>query len=214
MNILLEFVLAIQILIGLALLGSSRLRAIIKLTAFQGILVGLCPLLGSLDHLSLRIIAIALMIIALKGLAFPLLLAHALRESKTSREVRPLVSYIGSLFVGVLAIAAAFVLAARLEFSLQPSVDLVVPVAFFLIITGLFLIIARHNAANQVLGYIVMENGIYTFGLAVVPDIPILVELGTIMDMFVAVFVMGIVIYRINQEFDHLDSDLLSTLKG
>jgi hydrogenase-4 component E len=67
---------------------------------------------------------------------------------------------------------------------------------------------------NQVIGYLVLENGIYTFGLAIVRDIPVLIELGVLMDMFVAVFVMGIAIYRINREFDHIDSDRLNTLKG
>jgi hydrogenase-4 component E len=59
-----------------------------------------------------------------------------------------------------------------------------------------------------------MENGIYAFGLAVALKEPLLVELGTLLDVFMAVFVMGIAIFHINREFDHIDTDLLSTLKG
>lgn len=80
--------------------------------------------------------------------------------------------------------------------------------------TGLFLVIARRTAVNQVLGYLVLENGIYAFSLAMVRDVPFLVEIGVLMDMFVAVFVMGIAIYRINSEFDHIDSDRLTKLRG
>jgi hydrogenase-4 component E len=89
-----------------------------------------------------------------------------------------------------------------------------VPVGFTMMTTGMFLIVARRTAVNQVIGYLVLENGIYAFGLALVRDIPLLVELGVLMDMFVAVFVMGIAIYHINREFDHMDSEKLTSLKG
>ena len=64
------------------------------------------------------------------------------------------------------------------------------------------------------LGYLTLENGIYIFGLAIVSGIPMLVELGVLMDMFVAVFVMGIAIFRISREFDHIDAAQLTSLKG
>ena len=64
------------------------------------------------------------------------------------------------------------------------------------------------------LGYLTLENGIYTFGLAIVSGIPMLVELGVLMDLFVAIFVMGIAIYRISREFDHIDAAQLTSLKG
>jgi len=74
--------------------------------------------------------------------------------------------------------------------------------------------VARRTAICQVLGYLTLENGIYIFGLAIVSGIPMLVELGVLMDMFVAVFVMGIAIFRISREFDHIDAAQLTSLKG
>jgi hydrogenase-4 component E len=65
----------------------------------------------------------------------------------------------------------------------------------------------------QVLGYLVMENGIYTFGMAMSESQPLMVELGILLDVFMAVFVMGITIYHINREFDHIDTDRMSALK-
>ena len=58
-----------------------------------------------------------------------------------------------------------------------------------------------------------MENGIYTFGVGLVSEGSLLVELGVLLDIFVAVFVMGIIIFHISREFDHLDTDRLSSLK-
>ena len=78
----------------------------------------------------------------------------------------------------------------------------------------IFIIVARRTAVNQVIGYLVLENGISVFGLAIVRETPALIELGVLMDVFVAVFVMGIAIIRINGAFDHMDSDRLTILKG
>jgi hydrogenase-4 component E len=214
MNLPIDTVLVLLILTSFLLLGSSRLGACIRIGALQGVMVGLLPLAVSGNSLTLRVAVIGLVIMGLKGFVFPYLLSRALRESDTSREVQPFVGYAASLFVGVLSLLASFWLDARLKLPIHATSDLVVPVAFSMMMTGLFLIVARRTAMNQVIGYLVLENGIYTFGLAIVRDIPVLIELGVLMDMFVAVFVMGIAIYRINREFDHIDSDRLNTLKG
>ena len=214
MSAFMDTILVLLILTSFMLLGSSRLGTCIRIAALQGMVVGLLPLAASGAGLTIRVAAIGGAIIGLKGFVFPWLLSRALRESNTSREVQPFVGYTASLFAGVLALAASFWLDARLGLPVGANSRLVVPVAFSTMTTGLFLILARRTALNQVLGYLVLENGIYTFGLAIVRDIPVLVELGVLMDMFVAVFVMGIAIYRINREFDHMDSDQLSTLKG
>jgi len=214
MNLPIDTILVLLILTSFLLLGSSRLATCISIGALQGIMVGLLPLAVSGAGLTVRVAAIAAVIMALKGFVFPYLLSRALRESDTSREVQPFVGYAASLFVGVLSLLASFWLDHKLKLPVHATSDLVVPVAFTMMMTGLFLIVARRTAVNQVIGYLVLENGIYTFGLAIVRDIPVLIELGVLMDMFVAVFVMGIAIYRINREFDHIDSDRLNTLKG
>jgi hydrogenase-4 component E len=66
---------------------------------------------------------------------------------------------------------------------------------------------------NQVVGYLVLEDGVYLFGLILAPEVPLLVEMGILLDVFVAVFVMGIAIFHISREFDHLEVDQLTTLK-
>jgi len=78
---------------------------------------------------------------------------------------------------------------------------------------GFFLIMSRRIAISQVLGYLVLENGVFVFGMALVPEQPYLVELGILLDIFVGVFVMGIIIFHINREFDHIDVHRLADLK-
>jgi hydrogenase-4 component E len=87
---------------------------------------------------------------------------------------------------------------------------LFVPAALTTAFTGLLLLTTRLKAINQVLGYLVFENGIFVFGLSVVSVPPLLVELGILLDLFVAVFVMGIIVFHIQRTFDHIDVTRLS----
>jgi len=93
------------------------------------------------------------------------------------------------------------------------AAQFLIPVALFTMMVGLFLIASRVKAVTQVLGYLATENGIYAFGLAFAVEEPLLVEMGILLDVFVAVFVMGITIHHISREFDHIDTDRLSALK-
>ena len=76
-----------------------------------------------------------------------------------------------------------------------------VAASFATILTGFFLITTRIKAITQVLGYLVLENGIYIFGVLLLEATPFLVEVGVLLDLFVAIFVMGIIINHISREF-------------
>ena len=209
-----NLILVLVVLTNLKLLASSRLGASIRVVAAQGMVLGLLPVLAHVHELSLHFAAMALGTIALKGVVFPWLLFRALREAEVTREVEPYVGYISSILVGVMVLAASFWLGGRLPVTTTGVSSLLVPSALFSILAGLFLIVARKRAVNQVLGFLVLENGIYTFGVGVVAETPFLVELGVLLDAFVAVFVMGIAVYHINREFDHIETDRLDRLKG
>jgi len=209
-----DLILVLVVLTNLKLLGSSRLGASIRVVAAQGVMLGLLPVLAHVHELSLHFAALAAGTVALKGVVFPWLLFRALREAEITREVEPYVGYITSILVGVMALAASFWLGGRLPVSTVEPSSLLVPSALFSILAGLFLIVARKRAVNQVLGFLVLENGIYTFGVGIVAETPFLVELGVLLDAFVAVFVMGIAVYHINREFDHIEVDRLDRLKG
>ena len=209
-----DLILVLVMLTNLKLLGSSRLGASIRVVAAQGVMLGLLPVLAHVHELSLHFAALAVVTVALKGVVFPWLLFRALREAEVTREVEPYVGYITSILVGLAALASSFWLGGRLPVSTVEPTSLLVPSALFSILAGLFLIVARKRAVNQVLGFLVLENGIYTFGVGIVVETPFLVELGVLLDAFVAVFVMGIAVYHINREFDHIEVNRLDQLKG
>ena len=208
-----DVILILVILTNLRLLGASRLGASIRTVAVQGILLGALALVARQSDLTWRVWMVALGGMALKGGVFPWLLLRALREAQVQREVEPLVGFNASLLAGVAALGMSFWMASLLPLPGASHSSLLVAVAMFSILAGLFLIVTRRKAITQVLGFLVMENGIYTFGAGLVRESPLLVELGVLLDVFVAVFVMGITIFHINREFDHIDTNEMATLK-
>jgi len=207
-----DYVLIAVVLTNLTLLGSSRLRACIRAFAIQGAFVSVLPLLAPGHGPTLRVIAFAALVAAIKALVFPWLLERAVRQANVPREVEPFVGFTTSLLVGVALLGASLWLGERLSPAGPGFNPRVAPVAFFTIFVGLFLIISRRKALSQVIGYLALENGIYVFSAAQSHFMPLL-EIGVLLDVFAAVFVMGIAMFHIGREFDHLDADRLSSLK-
>ena len=108
---------------------------------------------------------------------------------------------------GTLLSAAGLAVAAN-------ATSLTADARIFVVSIGLFMIISRRSALMQVIGYLMLENGIFVFGVITVVETPLLVELGVLLDAFVAVFVMGIAIFHINREFGSMDVDQLRALRG
>lgn len=212
MNSWMDSILVFLVLADLILLGSSRMRNAIRIAAAQGVVLGLLPLLAH-GHVTWHGLLLGLGSAGIKGWVFPSLLNRALRETRANREIEPFVGFIPSLLIGVGVLAVSFGFGSRLPLPWAAPSLLLVPAGLFSAWTGLFLIMARRKAITQVIGYIVMENGIFTLGMVLVEAMPLLVELGVLLDIFVAVFVMGIIVFHINREFDHIDSDQLSALK-
>lgn len=214
MELWIDALIVLLILTNLVLIGSSRLSACIRIVALQGILLGILPGLVGAGQITLRVILLSAITVVLKGMVFPWLLLRSMRASSARREMEPFIGYSTSMLISVGLLALAMWMGSHLPLPIPLKSPLVVPLSLFTIMVGLLAIVSRKKALSQVLGYLVMENGIYAFGLALALQEPLLVELGTLLDVFMAVFVMGIAIFHINREFDHIDTDLLSTLKG
>ncbi len=202
------------ILSDVALLGTRRLGRAIALAAIQGILVGALALAAHDGPLTTRVLVLAGLGFGMRGLLFPLLLRMVARRAGADHVLQPYIGYAPSLLLGIAMLAGAMALGTRLPLPQATLSDLVLPAALFTMFTGLFLVIARRKAVRQCLGYIVLENGIYGFGVATVSEVPALVELGALLDLFLAVLVMGVAVYRITEEFDHMDTDQLDSLRG
>ncbi len=209
---------ALNLLIGLAMglnlvaLASSRLPSVIHAAALQGMVLGVLPLL--LDHELHWVVAlVSTATVAVKGFVIPGLLRRALRVANIDREMQPLLGFVPSLLLGGAATIGAVALAGALPLLPEHTRSLLVPGAFATVVCGFLLLTGRAKAISQVCGYLILENGIYLFGLLLISSMPLLVEAGILLDLTVAVFVIGIIMDRIQREFDTLDTGKLTSLR-
>ena len=204
--------LVVVLLLNLLALGTSRIRALVQAVALQGVMVGVTPLIAH-AHPSAVAGLIAIATIVIKGALIPRVLFKALRDAQIKREVEPLVGFVPSMLLGALGTAVSIAVAAMLPLAPGLAQTIVVPAALSTVLTGFVLLTSRIKAITQVIGYLVLENGIFIFGLLLLDALPSLVELGVLLDLFVGVFVISIIIHHINREFDSLDTRRLSSLK-
>jgi len=209
----LDAILVLLMLTSFWLLGSSRLQACIRAVALQGVLLGLVPLCTKWPGITPRLAAVAVTSTLIKALVLPLLLRRAVREANIRNEIQPLVGFTTSLLLGIGLFGVAMHIADRLPMPWLDVSRLLLPVATFTVLCGLLLIVSRNTAVMQVIGYLGLENGIYLFGWALAIEEPLLVEMGVLLDVFVAVFVMGITMHQLSREFDTIETDELASLK-
>ena len=211
-----EIVLALFLIADLALAGASRLKYAIRLVAMQGWIVGILPVFLWDWHGNgcpvVRIWVIAAVNSIVKGVALPMLLAYAVRKARTRRELEPMVSFQMSRFIVFLMAVGGFAIGRLLHVHETVASELAIPVAFTTMGTGLLLICARKKAITQVLGFLVLENGISLFGAGILLEYGIVVELGLLLDVFALVFILGIAIFQINRTFSSTDTDQLNHL--
>jgi hydrogenase-4 component E len=208
----------LNLLIGLAMglnllaLGSSRLPSIIRAAGLQGMVLGILPFLLETE-IAWLVALVAAGTIAVKGFVIPNLLRRALRAANIDREVEPLLGFVPSLLVGAAATIGAVALTGVLPLRPEHAGTLLVPGAFATVIAGFLLLMGRTKAISQVCGYLLLENGIYLFGLLLIRATPLIVEAGILLDLTVGVFVIGIIVDRIQREFDTLDTRKLTSLR-
>lgn len=201
------------LLLNFFALGTSRLRAVINATAAQGVALGVIALLAHKHDLGVESVLIAVGATAIKGLVIPLLLMRAIRDVAIRREAEPFIGYVPSLLAGAVATGLAILFARTLPLAKEHEGSLFVPASLATVLTGFIILTTRRKAVTQVAGYLILENGIFIMGLMLVEAMPFLVEVGVLLDLVVAIFVMGIMIYQINRAFSSLDTGLLAHLK-
>ena len=207
----------LNLLIGLAMglnllaLGTSRLPVLIRAMSVQGMILGVMPILME-QQADWRVLLVAVATLGGKGLFIPGMLRRAMRTVQIDREVEPLIGFVPSLLLGAAGTIAALALAPLLPLLAEHAESLLVPGALATVLTGFILLIGRTKAISQVCGYLILENGIYLFGLLLIRAMPLMVEAGVLLDLTVGVFILGIIVDRIQRTFDSLDTRKLTAL--
>lgn len=218
--------LVLALLLNFYILGVSRLRMLIIVVALQGVLLGLMypivhqgflPESGGWTTMTplglLRLVLLTAAIVGIKGLLIPKLLFRAVLLADIRPTISSVIGFIPSLLLGGIGTGAALIFAQSLPLPEVHKHHLLIPASLATALVGFLMLVTRREALGQVLGYIVMENGIFIFGLLLIEAVPLLVELGVVLDLFVGVFVMGIMVNHVSRAFPEASTEHLTTLR-
>ena len=204
------------ILFGLTMLYISvtgMLGGYVKMLVAQGILLFLIALINTNEFNFAGFIFVALETLILKAVLIPWFLNKTIRDNEIVREVEPNIPNFFSVLIVSLIFAFGFVLA---SWSIRMGNNLI-PLQFGIsistMITGMFIIITRHKLITHVMGYMIIENGIFLLSLSAAKEMPVMVSLGVSLDIFMGVLMAGLFISRIKTSFEDNDVDTLSNLK-
>ena len=212
-----DLLLLLVVMTDLYIVASSRLTACIRASALQGVALAALPIVLRLEGSSTELVHVVLMsiaMVAIKAIAIPALLSRSLREANVRHDVRPFVSLHLSVRLASALIGMSFWLATVLVLPRPAPSVVLVPAALATLLIGFLVLVSRRQAVTQVVGYLLLENGVFIFGQTLTRENPFVVELGILLDLLVGVFVMGIAIHHISREFDHIDSEQLTRLRG
>jgi len=212
MNPTLDLLIGVTMGLNLLALCSARLPSLILAISLQGVALGVMPM--AIDpEASWHVALVAIATLVGKGLVIPAFLRRAMRAANIDREIQPFIGFVPSLLLGAAGTIAAVALGRELPLLPEQNGSLLVPGSLAAILTGFLMLIGRSKAIAQVCGYLILENGIYLFGLLLIHAMPLMVEAGILLDLTVGVFVFGIIVDRIQREFDSIDTRHLTSLR-
>lgn len=196
----------------LYLVVTSRIKTYVTILRIQGVLLSLIMVFPFLHHLSIHLLIIPIVSLIVKAIIIPRFVNKIVIDLDVKRIVEPSIQPFNFLLLSVFSMSVLFVSAHVLSgfTTIEP-----IPFAsaFSAMIIGIFIIIFRKKLIIHVVGFLILENGILLFGTSLSAEMPTIVELGALLDIFVVVFLMGIVINRISSTFAQPDVTALGRLK-
>jgi hydrogenase-4 component E len=190
---------------------ANRMLTYLKVLAFQGVLLFVVVFLQLQEINPVNLALILLETIVFKSVAVPLFMAYVLKRNNITRESEPFLPNFVSLIITTFIVVVTILLANGINDTRLDKIFFVV--ALSSLFTGLYFIATRRKIITHVIGYLVIENGVFVLSLAVGNEMPMLVNLGIMLDIFASVLILGIFLNKIGDVFKDIDVNQLSSLK-
>lgn len=209
----------VQLLIALILvstfmiLGSTRLYSCVRAFGIQSFLLACIAGIVAYSTGKNDLYVISALTLLIKAAIIPYIFIYIIREIKVKREIELYVNISPSLIIGGVLVVISYYLIRSINIISELS-SFALSVSMSLVSIGLFVMISRKKAIMQMLGILIMENGLFLGAISLTHGMPLLVELGIFFDVLIGVLIMGILIFRINKTFESIDTDMLKTLIG
>lgn len=204
---------ALILLFAFVLVAGVRMHQIIRAYTLGSLALGLLAAAVAYYTKADHIYIVAILTIVLKVIVIPRFLDYTVDRIKVKKEVEPLVSIPGSLLIcGALTFVAYYIASPIIaQGSVITKNCLAISLAVVLI--GFFVIIARRKAMTEIVGLLMMENGLFLAAISLTYGMPMIVEIGIFFDVLVAAIIMGIFAFKINHTFETLDTTIMRRLR-
>ncbi|MDI1354524.1 MAG: hypothetical protein PSX36_06385 [bacterium] len=205
-------ILLILFLISLLYIAiTNRLNSFINILAFQGIILFGVAFIELIKLDFTNLLFILLETIIFKTIILPAFLTYVVKKNNITRETEPFVPNFLSIVIVTVIILISFTLSQAIHDDHINKLFFIVAVSA--LFTGLYIIITRKNIITHVMGYLVIENGVFILSLAVGSEMPMLLNTGILLDIFVSVVLLGVFANKIGEILQGHDIDQLRKLK-
>lgn len=204
---------SVALLFGIVLLCRRSLHAYIEAFRWQSlVLTGLLVVVGRFDDAP-ELYLVAAVFFTLKVVFIPRYLERLAKQVGAERESQPYVNITSSLVIAAALVLLAYAVMRPMVLASQLPTRGGLPLAMGLIFVGLFVLISRKKALTQIVGFLVLENGVALLAVLGTLGIPLIVELGVFLDLLMGFLVMQVFVYHIHGTFESIDVEQLNQLR-
>ena len=204
---------ALLLLLSFAMLSQRRTVNLVNLLAVQGSLLVIATLIVAWRTGQPHLYVSALLTLALKVFALPMLLHRLIRRLNVWWDTEPVINPSGTMLIGLLVVVFSFGLAQPISAVADTAIRSTLGFAIAVILLSFLAMITRRKAMSQVVAFLSMENGLFFGAMSATYGMPMVVELGVALDVLVAMLVLGVFFFQIREQFDSLDLYHLESLK-
>lgn len=205
-------ILLITFAISLIYLGlANRLGSYINALVFQGILLFGIAFIELIEISWVNLVFVLLETIVFKAIIIPYFLNYIVHKNKITRDIEPYLPDFVSIVLITGIILGSFLLSNTIQDSHVRKIFFVVAISA--LFTGLYIIVSRKKIITHVMGFLVIENGVFILSIALGSEMPMLVNIGILLDIFASVFLLGIFVNKIGDVMKEQDVEQLSNLR-
>ena len=210
---LINLMASLMLLIAFAMLAQRRIRSLIYLFAWQGAVLAVNCLIVAWYTGHGELYLSAFFTVLLKVIALPLVLHYLIRKLDIQWDVETLINIPTTMLAGIVLVVFAFNLALPISQLAGTITRGTLGIAIAVVLLAFLLMITRRKAVPQVIGFLAMENGLFFAATSATYGMPMVVELGILLDVLMGVLILGIFFFHVREAFDSLDLKHMEKLK-
>lgn len=210
---LLDLATGLVLVSAIIALWRHDLHAIVSALALQGCSLGVVAGVIAYRDRDIALATVSVLVIFIKGLLIPALLRQLVRRDPGSRETHPVVNVSASLVVSAALIIVAFLAGGKITAVMTNGSTRLASIGLSTVLIGFFLLVTRRRAVSQIVGLLLIDNGIALVAFLLTAGIPLIIELGASLDLLLIVLVLRVLATAIHQTFGSLDLDNLQEVR-